>query len=142
MRAEPSPGQALSAMGMATLLALSISHGSFAAGGECGSAASQAEMTRCFGDRAKAASAALGSALSQYRARLAGDQLKLFDSSQSAWETYRDLDCRFQASGVKGGSAYSMILSQCLETRARRRIADIRQLAACEEGDLSCPAWK
>ena len=48
--------------------------------------------------------------------------------------------CQFEASGVAGGSAFSMVLTSCLIKKTRERNKELEALANCQEGDLSCPA--
>jgi uncharacterized protein YecT (DUF1311 family) len=105
----------------------------------CQAAMTQFEIKKCSTDTASQAAAGLAAAIAAYRERLKGEQLRLFDASQAAWEQFRAAACKFQASGVEGGSAYSMVLSACLETLANERRRAITELDACEEGDLSCP---
>lgn len=60
---------------------------------------------------------------------------------QLAWIKFKDLACKFEASGVEGGSAYSMVLSNCLVEKTRQRNKELEVLANCQEGDMSCPVW-
>jgi len=106
----------------------------------CLTAKTQTVMTACHGTLATEATSRLGAALSAYRQRLSGEQLDLFDASQAAWVSFRDSACEFQASRAKGGTAYSMVVSQCFEALTNERLRAVDELAACEEGDLSCPA--
>jgi uncharacterized protein YecT (DUF1311 family) len=103
-------------------------------------ATTMAEMGQCAVDQASKAADRLAEAIAAYRHRLAGDQLGLFDSSQVSWERFRDDACRFQASGIEGGSAYDMVLSDCLRDLSELRYQAVVKLSSCEEGDLACPA--
>ena len=58
---------------------------------------------------------------------------------QLAWIAFKDLDCKFQASGVEGGSIYSLILSGCLQEKTVQRNKELDSLLHCKEGDMSCP---
>jgi uncharacterized protein YecT (DUF1311 family) len=104
-------------------------------------AQSQAEINEAASNLLKAASAELSSAVKQYRERLSGIQLAMFDQSQQAWVQYRRAVCDFESSGVSGGSAQAMLQASCLENSTRERIKYIQRLSECEEGDLSCPAF-
>ena len=106
----------------------------------CEEAQTQTAMTKCFGAQAEEAQAALVRDIAAYIARLGDGQRVLFLASQSTWEKYRAAACEFQASGVDGGSSQSMVYSACFETLTNKRRQEIAELAACEEGDLSCPA--
>ena len=63
----------------------------------------------------------------------------LLRDAQRTWITFRDQQCRYEASGVRGGSVFPMIQSQCLARMTTERTRDLRRLSQCEEGDLSCP---
>ena len=69
-------------------------------------------------------------------------QRALFDVSQRHWVAYRKAACDFQASGVKGGSAFPMIVAQCLDEYAQVRLTTVTVLLKCSEGDLSCPEFR
>ncbi len=101
-------------------------------------AETMAEMARCAVDQASQAADRLAEAVAAYRHRLAGEQLGLFDSSQVSWERFRDDACRFQASGIEGGSPYDMVLSNCLRDLSELRYQAVVKLSSCEAGDLSC----
>lgn len=105
----------------------------------CLETTSQAGMTLCASNRVTHSGARLATELAAYRKRLSGRQLELFNASQAAWEAFRDAACAFEASGVEGGSAYSMVVSGCLATLTEARYRAVAELAGCEEGDLSCP---
>jgi uncharacterized protein YecT (DUF1311 family) len=74
------------------------------------------------------------------RAKLSPKQQQDFKAVQLAWIKFKDLDCKFQASGVAGGSAYPMIVSECLTAKTIQRNKELDYLLNCQEGDLSCPA--
>jgi uncharacterized protein YecT (DUF1311 family) len=82
----------------------------------------------------------LKSALAGYRARFTGDQLRLFDESQKAWEQFRAAACAFQSSGAEGGSVQPLVHAQCMESFTRQRLEQVKSLANCNDEDLSCPA--
>ena len=105
-------------------------------------AQSQTEMTQRSASRAMKTQAELSRVLVTYRKRLNADQRTLFDKSQSRWEQYRDSACKFEASGVEGGSAEPMVFAECVAARTSERLRYMRRLSDCQEGDLSCPAWK
>jgi|SRR5450631_2728518 len=84
----------------------------------------------------------LQKAVVKYRQRLNAGQLRAFDESQRLWLSYRKAACDFQSSGVAQGSALPMILAYCLRDQAVDRLKVLDYLANCQEGDLSCPAFK
>jgi uncharacterized protein YecT (DUF1311 family) len=105
--------------------------------------ATQAASNRC-ADRCRAAEyaradAELNRAYKLLRCKLAARPEKDLVAAQRAWIGYRDASCRFEASGVEGGTAYASILNMCLTRKTRQRTEEISALAACEEGDLACP---
>lgn len=59
--------------------------------------------------------------------------------AQRAWIAFRDAECRFAASGVEGGSAYSDVYQSCQEDITKARIATFNEYLNCQEGDLGCP---
>jgi len=67
------------------------------------------------------------------------DSAKTLVAAQRAWIAFRDAECAFTASGVKGGSVYPTIYANCLAELTQRRADDFKGLLKCKEGDLSCP---
>lgn len=63
----------------------------------------------------------------------------LLRDAQRAWITFRDQQCRYESSAVRGGSAFAMVQSDCLARLTVERTGDLRRMAQCQEGDLSCP---
>ena len=102
-------------------------------------AATQAALNRCVGAELEAAESALSEAGTSYAERLDPEQRELFEAMQLHWRRYRDAACEFETSGVLGGSAYRMVLGQCLAAKTRLRAAELEALDDCQEGDLSCP---
>lgn len=135
----------------ATLRALSLFGGmagcltaqapAWAAGQNCENAQSQMALDQCASQDFKAADANLNAAYRQVVARLKGspDQAKLLLHAQRAWLDFRDADCAFRGSGVAGGSAYPMIVTQCRTSLTTQRTGEIKSWLHCPEGDLSCP---
>lgn len=108
----------------------------------CANPISQADMNRCAASEHASADKELNKVYNAYRARLDEEQKKQLRDAQLAWIRFRDLNCAFESSGVKGGSAYPMVLSGCLAGVTRARVKQLAELATCKEGDLSCPAPK
>ena len=109
---------------------------------DCNAPTNQTEMTQCAGQAYSAADKKLNLAYNEYRALLGGEQKKQLTQAQLAWVKFRDLSCAFESSGVEGGSAYPMVRSACLAAKTESRLADIKKLQECKEGDMSCPARK
>jgi hypothetical protein len=93
------------------------------------------------GGSLEAADSRLDAFVHSYAARLTPEQLELFHSAQLNWQQFRQSSCKFEASGVLGGSAYPMVLAQCLASKAESRLSELKTLASCQEGDLSCPSY-
>jgi uncharacterized protein YecT (DUF1311 family) len=106
----------------------------------CAEARTQVDMNACAAIAFRRVDGELNRRYADYRAQLVPDQRRQLRDAQAAWVRYRDLVCRFESSGVEGGSLQPFILNQCLAARTKARLGEIEALAACEEGDLSCPA--
>lgn len=102
---------------------------------------SQAGLNECFDQVYQAADKELNAIYRTVTKRLADEpeKAKLLTASQRAWIGFRDAECAFTASGVEGGSAYLVVVSQCLEDVAGKRIDNLKGYLNCGEGDLSCP---
>jgi len=100
----------------------------------------QSELNRCAGVGLEATDSRLDAFVRSYEARLTPEQLKLFHLAQLSWQQFRQSSCKFEASGVSGGSAYPMIFAQCMASKAESRLSELETLANCQEGDLSCPS--
>lgn len=109
---------------------------------DCGDQTTQSGMNQCTYGEYQKADKELNEVYSAYRSRLDASQKKQIKNVQLAWVKYRDLTCDFESSGVKGGSVYPFILQSCLTKMTLARLEELKFLANCEEGDLSCPAWK
>ena len=109
---------------------------------DCASAKTQLEINDCAAFEFKNADKKLNTVYSAYLTRLDTQQKKQLKDAQRAWIKFRDLSCEFESSGVDGGSAYPMVLQNCLTAKTRARIDDLVKLGQCRERDLSCPAPK
>jgi uncharacterized protein YecT (DUF1311 family) len=109
---------------------------------ECNQASTELGMRQCVTEEYSKLDKQLNKIYSEYRGRLNDVQKQQLKEAQLAWVKFRDLACKFEASGVEGGSAHQMVVTQCLSQKTRGRISEIERLLNCEEGDLSCPAWK
>lgn len=107
---------------------------------DCDKARNQLELNDCAADRWAAVDRELNQVYADYRKRLDASEARQLKQVQVAWIKFRDASCLFESSGVKGGSAYTMVHQGCLATRTEARVKELKALASCEEGDLSCPA--
>ncbi|KQS52914.1 hypothetical protein ASG17_15025 [Brevundimonas sp. Leaf363] len=103
------------------------------------SAQTQQSLNAAAAQDAQQADSALNT---QYRATMNGlspASQTLLRGAQRAWITFRDQQCRYESSAVRGGSAYPMVQSGCVARMTTERTAELRRLAQCREGDLACP---
>jgi uncharacterized protein YecT (DUF1311 family) len=103
-------------------------------------ATTQQELNRCANQARRQADQNLKDFITTYQTRLSSTQVTALQHTQASWELYRRFSCEFEASGVTGGSAYPLIFSGCMTTKATARLGELQELARCEEGNLSCPA--
>jgi uncharacterized protein YecT (DUF1311 family) len=109
---------------------------------KCGDLSNQGDMNQCALRDYQKADKQLNKVYNSYRNRLDDTQKRQFRDVQLAWVKFRNLACAYESSGVEGGSVYPFISNSCLIGMTHSRIKEITNLARCEEGDLSCPAWK
>ncbi len=103
--------------------------------------ATQMGLDECAGAAYKKADAELNQIYGRIVARLtkdAGTKAKLV-TAQKAWITFRDTECAFRASAIEGGSMYPMAMALCLADATKQRVAELRPLLSCQEGDTTCP---
>ncbi|WP_424625213.1 lysozyme inhibitor LprI family protein [Achromobacter marplatensis] len=108
---------------------------------KCGNASTQTNLNLCADQAYRKSDAELNAAYRTVTARLKDDQTTLakLQSAQKAWLFFRDAECAFSSGGTTGGSAYPMVLSQCLDKLTQTRTKELRAYLKCEEGDMSCP---
>ncbi len=108
---------------------------------KCDQASTQTDMSLCADQAYRKSDAALNAAYKDVMARLKGDKdtATKLQAAQKAWLFFRDAECAFSSGGVAGGSAYPMVLSQCLDKLTQARTKDLAAYLKCEEGDMNCP---
>lgn len=121
-------------------LAFAVSATAFAAG--CGDLNAQSAMNQCALTQFQQLDEEFNKVYREYRSRLDDRQKQQLKEAQLAWVKFRDLACNFESSGVEDGSAHAFIFQSCLSVKTNSRLKELQSLANCEEGDLSCPAWK
>jgi uncharacterized protein YecT (DUF1311 family) len=109
---------------------------------ECDNLKTQLDMNQCAAAQFQQLDAELNKVYAEYRSRLNDNQKHQFKNAELAWVKYRGLSCTFESSGVEGGSVHPFIFQSCLAEKTRVRLKELTLLTNCEEGDLSCPAWK
>lgn len=85
------------------------------------------------------ADGALNAVYGQLIDQLSGRAEQRLRNAQRAWLAFRDAECSLQALGADGGSAQSMVVSQCMATLTEQRVRQLRFYLNCGEGDLACP---
>ncbi|MGB4813272.1 MAG: lysozyme inhibitor LprI family protein [Methylophilaceae bacterium] len=108
---------------------------------DCQNPQTQTDMNQCASTDLDRETKRINKTYNNFRAKLNTTQKQQFKVVQLAWIKFKDLACKFEASGVEGGSAHSMVLAGCLTEKTRQRNKELETLGNCQEGDLSCPAW-
>ncbi|UVL82370.1 lysozyme inhibitor LprI family protein [Pseudomonas sp. B21-028] len=108
---------------------------------DCANATTQGEMNQCAAQEKNAADNELNSLYKQITARLKDnpEAKQSLVKAQRAWIGFRDAECTFSASGVKGGSVYPLIYGNCITALTKARVETFKTYLRCKEGDLSCP---
>lgn len=106
---------------------------------DCQNAETQSDMNKCFSIELDRETEKINKTYNDYKKRLDQVQKQQLKEVQVAWIKFKDLACKFEASGVEGGSAYPMILAACLTSKTRQRGEELQYLSSCTEGDLGCP---
>jgi uncharacterized protein YecT (DUF1311 family) len=105
---------------------------------DCNNAVNQADMNQCAGADYLKADAQLNKTYKEVVGKASTAQKLQLKEAQNAWIKFRDIDCKFQSSGVEGGSMYSMVVSGCLAEKTVSRTKELNSLLHCKEGDTSC----
>ena len=108
---------------------------------DCQSPQTQTDMNQCASFDLGRETKKINKTYNDLRAKLNSTQKQHLKEVQLAWIKFKDLACQFEASGVEGGSAHSMVVAGCLTEKTRQRNKELQVLGNCQEGDLSCPAW-
>lgn len=126
---------------IATVAALVLAASAQAQPLNCANPATQTDLNLCADQAYRQSDADLNAAYQSVTGRLAKDTSKLtqLQAAQKAWLFFRDAECAFSSAGTTGGSAYPMVLSQCLDKLTQARTKELRAYLKCEEGDMSCP---
>jgi uncharacterized protein YecT (DUF1311 family) len=110
---------------------------------DCGNAETQAALDICAAKDLKAADDALAHLRKQLAKQIGDAATKVaLDEAQKTWEAYRDAECRFESSGVAGGTAEQMVIALCMTERAKTRFRVLKRILDCKPDDLTCPQLK
>ena len=107
----------------------------------CQNATTQLQLNECAAASYAKSDKDLNKVYRDILARLKGPSETKTDfiAAQRAWLKYRDAQCRFEISGLEGGSVQPMIYSQCLDTLTQSRTKYLSQFLDCRDGTLNCP---
>ncbi|MDR0564771.1 MAG: lysozyme inhibitor LprI family protein [Azoarcus sp.] len=105
-------------------------------------ATTQLELNQCATAEYRLADEELNQIYTRFRAALDNNHKKALTEVQRTWVKFRDLSCKFELSNGTGGSAEPMAYSICLTKRTRARTQEFKDMANCEEGDITCAPWK
>lgn len=104
----------------------------------CDNAGTQAQMEQCATQALNQADTELNQTYVDYRNRLDQRQQNQIRDVQLAWIKYRDLSCKYASSDISG-SAHALALQTCLTEKTQERTRELKALATCPEGELTCP---
>ena len=108
---------------------------------DCQNPQTQTDMNQCASSDLDRETKKINKTYNDFKAKLNPTQKQQLKEVQLAWIKFKDLACQFEAFGVEGGSAHSMVLAGCLTEMTHQRNKELEALGNCQEGDLSCPAW-
>ena len=100
----------------------------------CDEPQTQIEINRCASSALDAETASINSVYNRYRAGLEPAEKQQLKDVQLAWIKYKDLACKFEASGVEGGSMQPYVLAQCLIEQTKTRRKQLESLLRCDSG--------
>ena len=106
---------------------------------DCQNQQTQTDITQCASSELSVETARINKAYNELTAKLYPTPRQKIKEVQLAWIKYKDLACKFEASGAQGGSAYASVLSVCLVEKTKQRSKELEALGNCKEGDLGCP---
>ena len=108
---------------------------------DCQNPQTQTDMNQCASSDLARETKKINKTYNDFRTKLNSAQKQQLKEVQLAWIKFKDLACQFEASGIEGGSAHSMVLASCLSEKTLQRNKELEALGNCQEGDLSCPSW-
>lgn len=115
----------------ATLLLFATSS---AGANTCDVPQTQMEINRCASSELDAETASINAVYHRYRSSLNSAEKQQLKNVQLAWIKYKDLACKFEASGVEGGSMQPYVLTQCLIAQTKIRRQQLASLLRCDSG--------
>ncbi len=109
----------------------------------CADASNQMERTACATHKLASADGALSRAYDALASKLDPLGRHNLDRAQSAWLTYRDLECNLETGydaehDDRNGTILPMLLGECAVDLTEKRIRQLHEQLKCPGGDLSC----
>jgi uncharacterized protein YecT (DUF1311 family) len=105
---------------------------------DCGALTAQAERAQCVFADFEAAGTDYAKAYADLRRGLPPAQRQRALRMQKSWLDYRSAACDFEAGALQGGSLHSEVRWRCAARLTRKRAAELRRMANCVEGDITC----
>ncbi|ENV36831.1 hypothetical protein F959_01638 [Acinetobacter venetianus RAG-1 = CIP 110063] len=100
---------------------------------------SQTELNKCATQSLSIVEGQIGRVYQKYLKELNDREQNQLRESQRLWVQFKEKDCAFEASPVKGGSMHSYVLSACLIDRTEKRITELENMMNCSNGtEPSC----
>jgi uncharacterized protein YecT (DUF1311 family) len=101
---------------------------------------SQVELNSCYDRLRQVADDELNRTYQHLMSRASDQGLKIaLRDAERAWISYRDKECEFESSNVRGGSAYMMVFAICLTEKIQARTKELSRILDCKQTDLDCP---
>ena len=121
------------------LFALSLNVQAEAVTNRCVNLNTQTDINICITNLAAQTDTKIGRIYGQYMKKLDNEQRLKLKESQILWIKFKEKDCAFEASSVKGGSMYSSVLGMCLIDRTEKRISELQNMLNFRNGtEPSC----
>jgi uncharacterized protein YecT (DUF1311 family) len=104
----------------------------------CDNTQSQMDLNVCFDKQFRAADKELNLLYGELLRRYEPKNQILLKDAERRWIAYRDAECRFETASTEDGSIHPMIYAQCITTKTKARIAELKAQRDCQDGDFSC----
>ncbi|HLO48570.1 MAG TPA: lysozyme inhibitor LprI family protein [Kamptonema sp.] len=101
---------------------------------KCNPAGNTLELRKCASDRYAAADKKLNQVYQQNISKLSGEYKNRLIKAQTAWITFRDTTCNFEAGYALGGTLEPLLYTRCLERVTSERTTYLQQYFSRSEG--------
>jgi uncharacterized protein YecT (DUF1311 family) len=92
---------------------------------DCGTLATQMEITACHAERYAEAEARLDRGYEEALGRLSAEDQVALRAAQIAWVSFRAQACHLEAGAMRGGSGERMVFLDCMRRLTDRRAEDL-----------------